>query len=468
MNITKKDLENNKAVITVEVEKTDYTEKVDKKLREYRKKANIPGFRPGMVPIGLLRKMYGKAVTVEEINNVVSEALYGYLRENEINILGEPLPNSEQKEPDFDNNENFEFLFDVAIAPQMDIDFSEKDKVTYYTITASEEMIDNQVESYAQRYGEYKQAETVEPKDMVKGTLVELSDGKEKEEGIKVNNAVLTPDYMKDDAQKALFEGKQVGDKIIFNPKKAYDNDAEISSMLQIDKEKAKEMDADVEITIEEITRYAKSEINQALFDKVFGEGTVSSEDEFRNKVKESIQKNLHEDSNYKFALDVRELALEKNKELKFPDELIKRWLTKSNQEATEEQINNEYPTILKDLMWQLTKDYYAKANDTKVETTDVEKYAQKVATSQFAQYGMVGMNDEFVANYAKSLMEKEENVRNFAERALEEKVINSIKEKVTLEDTEITIDDFNKLFETKEETPENTTDKKETENIES
>lgn len=452
MNITKTDLENNKATIAVQIEKADYEEKVEKQLRDYRKKANMPGFRPGMVPLNLLRKMYGKAITAEQINSVVSEKLYNYLRENEINILGDPMPSEEQKELDFENDENFDFLFDIAIAPKMDITFSDKDKITYYNIPATDEMIDNQVKSYTGRFGKYNQVQEVEEKDMLKGDIVELVATKDKEEGIKVEAGILTPAYMKDDTQKALFIGKKVGDKIVFNPKKAYENEAEISTMLQITKEQAKNVDSDFEITIKEITRYSESEINQELFDQVYGKDKVKSEEEFRNRIKESIEENLKQDSNYKLMLDIRELALEKNKDASFPDTHIKRWLTQSNKEATAEQIETEYPTILKDLTWQLVKDNYTKSNDIKVEAGDVEAFAKKIAISQFAQYGMVGMDDEFVSNYANEMMKKEENVRNFVERALEEKIIASIKEKIKLKEKDITIEEFNKLFETNNE----------------
>ena len=451
MNIVKKDLDQNNAIVTLRIEKADYTEKVDKTLRDYRKKANIPGFRPGMVPAGLVKKMYGKAVLAEEINKLVSDNLYKYIRENNLNILGEPLPNeTEQKTIDFDTQEDFEFVFDLGLAPEFEVELTKKDKVKFYTIAVSDEMIENQVKSYTGRYGKYIQEEEVEEKDMLKGELLELEIGKVNESGLKVKDATLTASYIKDDAQKALFIGAKKGDVITFNPSKAYENETEISSMLKISKDEAKNITSDFQLKIESITRYHESAIDQELFDKVYGESVVSSEEEFRAKIKENIQENLVSDSEYKFGVDAQEILIAKFDGLSFPDAFLKRWVLSSNQNLTAETLEEDYSKMIADLKWHLIKDKLAKANDIKVEAADVEEYAKKVAKAQFAQYGMIGMDDEIITNYAKDMMKKEDTLKNMIDKVAEEKVFVVIKEAVKLDNKEISIEDFNKLFEAK------------------
>lgn len=451
MNIVRKDLDQTNAVVTLRIEKADYAEKVDKTLRDYRKKANIPGFRPGMVPVGLVKKMYGKAVLAEEINKLVSDNLYNYIRENDVNILGEPLPNESEQQPiDFDTQEDFEFVFDLGIAPEFDVELSSKDKVKFYTIAVSDEMIENQLKSYTGRYGKYVQEEVVEEKDMLKGELLEMANGKVNESGIKVQDATLTAAYMKDDAQKALFVGAKKGDVITFNPAKAFENETEISSMLKISKDAAKTIDADFQLKIESITRYHESEINQELFDKVYGEGVVTSEEEFRAKIKENIQESLASDSEYKFGLDAQEMLVEKYNNLVFPDAFLKRWVLSSNENLTVETLEEDFPKMIADLKWHLIKDKLAKANDVKVEATDVEEYAKKIAKAQFAQYGMIGMEDEIIANYAKDMMKKEDTLKNMIDKVAEEKVFTALKGIVKLDNKEVSIEEFNKMFEAK------------------
>ena len=450
MNIVRKDLDQNNALLTVCIEKADYAEKVEKNLRDYRKKANIPGFRPGNVPMGLLKKMYGKAVIAEEINKLVSDGLFGYIRENDLNILGEPMPNeTEQKPFDFDTDESFEFVFDLGIAPEFEVDLSKKDKVKLYNIAVSDEMIDNQVKSYTGRYGKYIQEEVVEEKDMIKGELLELANGKVNESGLKVQDAALTASYMKDE-QKALFVGAKKGDVITFNPAAAFENEAEISSLLKISKDEAKNISSDFQLKIESITRYHESEINQELFDKVYGEGVVATEAEFRAKIKENIQESLVADTDYKFGMDAKDALVAKYNNLTFPDAFLKRWVLSSNENLTPETLEEDYSKMIDDLKWQLIKNKIQKANNLKVEPTDVEAYAKKVAKAQFAQYGMIGMDDEIIANYAKDMMKKEDTLKSMIDRVSEEKVFATIKEAVKLDNKEVSIEEFNKMFEAK------------------
>ena len=449
MNIVRKDHDSVNATLTISIEKADYSEKVEKTLRDYRKKANIPGFRPGMVPMGLLKKMYGKSILADEINKMLSDELYKYIRENNINILGEPLPNEEeQKEIDFNTQEDFEFSFDLGLAPEFEVELNKKDKVKFYHIAASDEMVNNQVKSYTGRYGKYAQEETVEEKDMVKGLIVELEGGQVKEDGIQVSDAVLTPAYMKDEASKNSFVGKKVGDQVTFNPKTAFENEAEIASLLKVKKEELAGLSADFLFTIESNTRYHEAEVNQELFDKVYGDGVVTSEEEFIARIKATIEEQLQQDSNYKFGIDAREALIKKYNDLVFPDAFLKRWLLATNKELTAEKIEEDYPKMIADLKWQLIKDKIARANNVQVENEDVQAYGRQVARAQFAQYGMTGLDDAILDNYAKDMFKNEEQFRNIIDRVAENKVIDIVKNTVKLDTKEVSIEEFNKMFE--------------------
>ncbi len=452
MNIVRKDIDAVNALVTLQVSKTDYEEKVETTLRDYRKKANIPGFRPGMVPVSLVKKMYGKSVLADEINKLVGESIYNYIKENDLNILGEPLPNETEQAPiDFDAAEDFEFKFDLGLAPEFDLAIDNKIKVKNYAITLSEDMVENQVKSYTGRFGQYIQEEIVEEKDVVKGDIVELGDDKKvKEGGITAEAAVVSPAYIKVAAQKKLFVGKKIGDVVTFNPKKAFENETEISSMLKVSKEEVENLSSDFQMTITGVTRYIESEINQELFDKVFGEGTVKSEEEFRAKIKESIQENLDSDSNYKFGVDAREAVVKKLDKVVFPDAFLKRWVLATNEDITTEKLEEDYSKMLEDLKWHLLKDKIAKANDVKVEKEDIDAYGKKIALAQFAQYGMPSVPDDILENYIKDMVKDEKSIKNVVEGVVNEKVIEIIKGTVKLEKTKISIDDFNKLIEAK------------------
>jgi trigger factor len=452
MNIVKKDIDAINAMLTIQVIKSDYAEKVEKTLRDYRKKANIPGFRPGMVPVGLVKKMYGKSVLAEEMNKIVSDALFGYIKENNINVLGEPLPNeTEQADIDFDAQEDFEFKFDLGIAPEFEVKLDKKDKIKYYKIDLTDEMVENQVKSYIGRFGSYVQVEEVEEKDVIKGDLLEFgADKKINENGIKVEAGVLCPAYIKDQKQKKSFIGAKIGDVIKFNPKKAFENGSEISSLLKISKDEANDITSDFQLTITGITRYNESEINQELFDKVFGEGVVTSEEEFRTKIKENIQQNLDSDGNYKFSIDAREAVVKKADKVEFPEAFLKRWALETNKDLTPEALESDYPKMIEDLKWHLIKDKIAKGNDIKVEFEDIENFAKKVAQAQFAQYGMPNVPEDILANYVKDMIKDEKSIRSMMDGALDEKVMDIIKTSVKLDETAISIEDFNKMLETK------------------
>lgn len=450
MNVSLKNNDAVSGIVKLEIGKADYAEQVEKSLRSFRQKANVPGFRKGMVPMSMVKKMYGKHVLVEEVNKLVSENLFKYIRENNLNILGEPMPNqTEQKEINFDKDEDFEFCFDVALAPEIHIELGKNDKMPYYEVKIDDDMLNKQVDAYRANFGSYEQADDAEEKDLIKGTVAELENGAPKEGGIVVEDAVLMPMYIKDEEEKAKFIGAKVNSVIVFNPHKAYEGaEAEIASFLKIDKEKVAETTGDFSFEIKEITRHKEAEMNQELFDKVFGEGVVTSEEEFKNKIREALAEQFTPQSNFKFLTDAREILLEKAGELAFADDLLKRWLLVANEKNTKESIEQDYPQIITDLKYHLIKENLVKQNNLKVEDADIEDFAKRVAKAQFAQYGMLSVPEDVLDNYAKDMLKNKQTLQNILDRAVEEKLAGWLKEQVELDVKEVSADEFNKLFE--------------------
>ena len=450
MNISLKNNDTTSGIIKREIGQSDYAEQVEKSLKNIRKKANIPGFRKGMVPMGMIKKMYGKQALAEEINKLVSEKLYHYIQENKLNILGEPLPNqTEQKAIDFNTQEEFEFCFDVALAPEIKIELSKKDKLPYYKVKIDDEMVSKQLDAYRANFGSYDKVDEVEEKDLVKGVIAELENGAVKEGGIVVEDAILMPSYIKNEEERKKFLGAKNNTVVIFNPNKAYDGaEAEIASLLKIDKSKVAETTSDFSFEIKEITRHKDAEMNQELFDKVFGEGIVTSEEEFKNKIVEALTEQYVPQSDFKFLEDAREMLVGKVGELKFADSILKRWLLVANEKNTPEKVEEDYPQIIKDLTYHLIKESIVKDNEIKVEDADVETFAKRVAKSQFAQYGMLSVPEDVLDNYAKDMLKNKQTLQNIIERAVEEKIAAWLKEQVELEEKEVSTEEFNKLFE--------------------
>lgn len=451
MNVSLQNIDKVSAELTVKLEKADYQEKVDKELKSLRQKAQMPGFRKGMVPAGLIKKMYGRSVMAEVVNKTLHEVVFNYIKENKVNMLGEPLINEEkQQNTDFDTMEEFEFVFDVALAPEFKAEVSADDKVDYYTIEVSEDMIDNQVKMYTQRTGKYEQVDSYQDNDMLKGLLAQLDEeGNTKEGGIQVEGAVLMPAYMKNDDQKAIFANAKVNDVLVFNPNVAYDGHAtELGSLLKIDKEIAKDVKSDFSFQVEEITRFMPGELNQEVFDQAFGEGVVNSEEEFRAKIKEEIAARYVADSDYKFLIDARKMLMEKVGKLEFPDALLKRIMLQNNEEKGEEYIAENYDKSVVELTWHLIKEQLVEANNIKVEQADVLEMAKEATKMQFAQYGMLSIPDDLLDNYAQEMLKKKDSVNNLVSRVVEVKLAAALKAQVTLEKKSVSIEEFNKMFE--------------------
>ena len=450
MNVSMQNVDKVSALLTVNIEKADYQEKVEKVLKKYRQQANIPGFRKGMVPMSLIKKQFGKSVMAEEVDKLMQEKVNEYIRENKVNMLGMPLPNEEKMQTiDFDTQENFEFVFDIALAPEFKAEITEQDTLDFYTIAVSDEMVNSQVDMYAQRAAKYEKVEEYADRDMVKGLLAELDEnGNTKEGGIQVEGAVMMPSYMKNDEQKAIFATVKVNDVLVFNPNAAFEgNEAELSSLLKIKREEVAEMKSNFSFQVEEITRAVPAALDQALFDQVFGEGAVSSEEEFRGKIKEGIAAQFMADSNYKFLLDARTYLMNKVGKLEFPDALLKKIMLLNNEDKGESFVEENYEKSLEELTWHLIKEQLVEAFGIKVEQADILEMAKENTRMQFAQYGMMSIPEEMLENYAKEMLKKKENVEGLVNRAVESKLAVALKSKAALNNKEVSMEEFNNLL---------------------
>ena len=441
-------------LMTITLETADYQPEVDKTLKDYRKRANIPGFRPGQAPMGMIKRQFGPSVKVDAVNKLLGEKLYEYVRENKIQMLGEPLPSEQQEQLDFESDKPLTFKFDIAVAPEFEAKLSGKDKIPYYNITVEDKLIDQQVEMYQSRSGHYEKVENfdMEQRDMLKGDLRELdAAGNVKEGGITVADAVLMPQYIKVDDQKKLFEGSKLGDIITWNPRKAYpESDVEVSSLMKIQKEEVKDHEGDFTFQITEISRFVKAEVNQELFDQTFGEGTVKDEKEFRQKIADTISQQFKSDSDYKFLLDVRAHMEKKVGKLEFPEALLKRVMLNNNKDKGADFVEKNFDASIKELGWHLIKEQLVAAQEIKVGDDDLKNVAKEAARAQFAQYGMSNVPDEYLENYAQEMLKKRENVDGLVDRAVDVKLTAALKSVVKLEEKDITLDKFQEMLQEK------------------
>ena len=451
MNIQFDKTSNVTAEMTITIEKTDYQERVDKALKDYRKKASLPGFRPGQVPVSLLQKRFGAEITAEEVQKLLSEKLFGYLREQKVNTLGEPLASEKQQPINFAAEKN-DFIFDIALAPEFDATVSANDKIPYYTITVEDEMVDRQVQAYTQRGGHYDKVDEWKEGDMTKGVITELgADGIAMEGGVVKEDAVILPAYFKDEDQKVLFQGVKVDTVMTFNPHKAYQGSTvELSSLLGISKEEAETKTGDFQYQVTEITRYVPAALDQELFDQVFGTDTVKSEEEFRGKIKEQLAAQFVEDADYRFLIDVRQYLEQRIGDVEWPDALLQRIMRLNNPDKDDKYFEDNYAGSIAELKWHLIKEQLCDQLAIKVEQADVLATAKEQTRMQFAQYGMSNIPEEIIEKYASEMLGKKEQVDGLVGRTVERKLGVALKGAVKLTKKKITMEKFNKLFEKK------------------
>ena len=447
MNITFENPDKVNGLLTITLEKDDYQEKVEKTLKDYRKRAQVPGFRPGMVPMGMIKKQYGAAVKVDEINRLLGEKVTGYIRENKIQMLGEPLASEKQEPQDLEKDGPFTFMFDIAVAPEFKAELTNKDKIDYYAIKVDDKLLDQQVAMYASQHGEMQKAEVFSGNDTLTGDLRQLDEnGNTLEGGITTDSSMIMPAYIKAEDQKKLFDGCKPGDIITFNPKKAYpDNDAEVAALLKVEKDAVKELTSDFSYQVTEIRHFQPAEVNQQLFDRVFGEGAVSNEKEFRQKISEMVQPQLAMNSDYKFQLDLRAYMEKKVGELQFPEALLKRIMLQNNKDQGADFVEKNFEGSIRELKWHLIKEQLVAAQEIKVEEADLKAIAKESVRQQFAQYGMSDVPDDVLENYAAEQMKKRENMESYVDRAIDQKLVQKLKTVVKLNEKSVTLEEFNK-----------------------
>ena len=452
MNVTKKEIDALNSTLTIKIDKADYVEKVDDVLKGYRRKADVPGFRKGNVPMGIIKKQYGVSVLVDEINKLVSESLQKFFTDTTEKILGEPLPNEKEQKPiSWGDQDDYEFVYDVAFAPGIEVKLSKKDKINYYPVKVETEDIKNQIDAYKRRFGHYEDVEVLSEEDLVKGDIVELDGKNVKKDGISATDVSILISVVKDAKQKKLFVGKKLGEDVTFNPAKAFENNGtEISSMLKVDKDVVEGNTSDFKLTITTANKWIEATEDQGFYDNVFGKDSVKTKEEFNEKIIEDIKSAYKPNSEYKFAMDAKKKLIDKIK-FEIPAEFLKRWLRVTNEQEklTDEQIEKDFPNFEEDLRWQLIKEQIAIDNKIEVKDEDILEAAKAFTLSQFQQYyGGIQVPDEQVESYAKEIISKPEERRKMFETKLEEKVISVVKESVKLDEKETKASEFSKLFE--------------------
>lgn len=452
MNITRTDKDELNAVISLEITNEDYDPKVEKELKAYKKTAQIKGFRPGTAPMGLIKKMVGNQILMQELDKLVSESLTNYLVEEKLDILGQPLPSDEQKPIDIENETKHEFLFDLGLAPKINITIDNKISIPYYKIKVEDKLIDDEITKHKNQFAKAEKTETIEANSYVTGNVIQIDEkGNTVEGGIFSEETMIATDIIKDEAEKKKFIGSKIDDTISFDIKKAFPNDTEIAGILKIEKDAVATITPHFNFIVSEITTYTPAEINQELFDKVFGEGTVKNDEEYRVKIKENIAKVYVDESEYRFAVDTKEkLVTEAN--ISLPDTFLKKWLKATDREGkiTEEVLEKEYPLFENDTKWQLVRSKIAKDQDFKVTEEELRNESRKFTEAQFIQYGLPlsALPEEQMAGFIDKNLEKEEDRNRFAERAIETKIMSFIKDNVKLVEKEISIDELKELYE--------------------
>ncbi|WP_303763627.1 trigger factor [Alloprevotella tannerae] len=433
--------------ITIQLVKADYAEKVNEALKKMSQKAQMPGFRPGKVPFSLVNKMYGPQAKMEEVNRLLSDKLFGYIKEQKLEVLGEPMGNESQAPQDIENQDDFEFKFDIALAPEFSIELNKKDKVDYYEIEVDDAQVNSQIEEMTRQAGHPEDVEEYRDGDILRGPLTELDEqGQPKEGGIQVERASLMPNYFKADDQKKLFDGAKKNDVITFKPAEAH-GDVEAASLLKIKKDEVAQHAGDFSFQVEEISRFVPSELDQKLFDRIFGEGQVKSEEEFRAKIKEQLQHQRVADADYKFLQDARAYAENKVGELEFPKDLLRRFMLANNKDKDEKYVDDNFDSSLKELKWQLIREKLTSEAGIKVEDADMKEMAISAARFQFMQYGINNVPDEYLEKYAQEVLQKQDQARAIFDRVIDTKLTAALKEKVGLKKKKISQEDFEKLF---------------------
>ena len=450
MNVNFEQSNNVNGVITITIGEADYAEKVKKNLKQIGLKHPVKGFRPGHTPIGILSKLYGKQVLADVVNDEIGEQLTNYIHENKLQVLGEPIL-SEDSNFDMDNSKEFTFKFNVGLAPEFDVDLSQVE-IPYYNIEVDDEMFENQSKSMRMRFGKREDVEETTPEALIAGSLVELNeDGSVKEGGITVEHTYVSPRFFKSEDEKAKFAGKKLNEEVVFNPWNTCEgNLGELGGMLNVKREEA-DVKSDFKMTITTISVDKEAELNQEFFDQAFGKDVVKSEEEYVAKVKESIKASLVGDSNYRFTVDAQNAIVNHIGNIELPDEFLKKFFVMKDEKATAEKMEEDYPKMRPQLIWQLAKDKIAANGAVKVQEEDLLNIAKLIVTQQFSQYGIYNAPADAVERQAKEIVKNAEYRRDLANRAVDDKVFAYIRATAKIVEKEVPVKEFNALFEAAE-----------------
>ena len=448
MKVEFKEIDKVNGELTVVIEPTDYQEKVQKSIKEYAKKAKMPGFRPGMVPQGLIKKQYGVSILAEEVNKIMQQGLFDHIKENKINMLGDPISKEENNDIELVDGNTFTFGFELALAPEIKVSLSKRNKIEYNKVLVQDEMIKAQMDMYRQRGGSYEKVDSYQDNDMIKGSLTELNeDGTVKDGGVTAESGTTLPKYFRDEDQKKLFEGVKVGETVRFNPAKAYhDNEAELTSLLGVAKDDALNHKGDFNYEVKEISRYVPGPLTEELFEEVYPGHGIKTEEEFKAKIKEGLEAQYEKESDFRFLLDVKKYLTAKVGKLEYPEEKLRKIML-NNVDGDQKKVDDNFEKSLEELTWHLIKEQLVGEYGIKIDDSDVKNMAKEVTRQQFAQYGMLNIPEEYLEGSVAEMLKNRQTVDNLIDRAIELKLGAEIKEKVTLVEKGVTVEEFNKLF---------------------
>ncbi|MEN9002330.1 MAG: trigger factor [Flavobacteriales bacterium] len=441
MNITEEKIDDLNAVIKIKLTPEDYTEKYETKLKQARKQVSEPGFRPGKVPMGMIKKKYGQSILADELNGMINENLYKHIQEKELNVLGNPIPSDEHTTFDkWEAGSDFEFGYKIGLAPEFNVKPSIKDKVVFHKIKVDKAIIDKQIEDFAKRYGQMKQADVAEKGDMVFGEFVQ------KEGEIKAKSTVSLP-MIEDEKIQKKFIGLKPGDTITVDPTTVSKGEADMAAMLHIKKEELDTATGDFDFTVEEVKRLEPAPVDQELFDKIHGKDTVKNEKEFRAKIEEEMSVAFVNDSERLFQKDLAAYFVKKL-DLKLPDAFLKEWIKTSNEkDVSMEEIESEYPQYSDQLRWQLIENKVIQENEIKVEVDEVKDYVKGMLVQQYAQYNMPTPDDAVLEENALGVLKNQEETKKIFDYLYKNKVSDFFKNNIKLQDKEVSQEDFIKLF---------------------
>lgn len=443
MEITREQKDALNEVLKIKVEPSDYSSKYEAALKKYRKQASVDGFRPGHVPLSYVKKRFGKSILAEEMNTIINESIYKHINDNNLNILGNPLPvESSEKEGDWDNPSEFHFEYEVGLAPDIDLDKVKKLKADYITVKVDDKLIDRQAEDISRRYGKLSEPEVSEDKDLLIGTMVQLDESGEILEGGIMNEATISLEFVENKDTKKSLIGLKPESSVIVDPHKVSRDHDDLGRMLGISHEEVHDLKGDFQFNVKEVKRLEPAPIDQELYDKVYGKDNVKDEKEFRERVKEDLEKLFENDAHRLFKQRIATHLVEKI-DPNLPDEFLKRWIQVANEEPlSAEEVENEYPGYAKGLQWQLIENAIVKAHDIKVEQEEILDFAKKNIERQYAQYGLP-MDDEMLTNFAKNSLQNRDEVNKIYESLIEDKVVDTLKENIKLNEKELSYDDF-------------------------